>query len=146
MTVTVTRGQQKAVISRLTSWRTFAVLPRSSENGQIGQGVDEEFWEITADFHDGVESEAREEARAVVAAGLRRRTFADELRDLSPGDVVTVVAVDGFPITGRILGVGEDVVRVGEVVDGLGTARRRLVRIHDVRIAAVVRLVREPLR
>jgi hypothetical protein len=117
-----------------------------SEYGQIGQGVDEDFWEITAELRGGDDAEAREHARAVVAEARRRRTFADELRALAPGDVVTVVALDGVPITGRILGVGHDVVRVGEVVDAVGTARRRVVRVHEVRIEAVVRLVREPGR
>jgi hypothetical protein len=108
--------------------------------------VDEDFWEITAELRGGDDAEAREHARAIVAAARGRRTFADELRALAPGDVVTVIALDGTPITGRILGVGLDTVRVGEVVDTVGTARRRVVRLHEVRLDAVVRLVREPGR
>ncbi len=108
--------------------------------------MDEDFWEITAELRDDSEAEAREQARAILSAARRRRTFADELRSLSPGDVVTLVALDGSPITGRILGVGQDVVRVGEVLDPVGSARRRIVRFHDVRLDAVVRVVREPGR
>ena len=108
--------------------------------------VDEDFWEITAELRGGDDAEAREHARAIVAAARGRRTFADELRALAPGDVVTVIALDGAPITVRILGVGHDTVRVGEVVDTVGTARRRVVRLHEVRLDAVVRLVREPGR
>lgn len=106
--------------------------------------MDEDFWEITAELRADDDVDARERARAIVAAAHRRATFADELRALSPGDVVTVVALDGVPITGRILRVGQDVVRVGEVVDAIGAARRRVARFHEIRIDAVVRLVREP--
>lgn len=108
--------------------------------------MEEDFWEITAELRSDGDAEAHEHARAILAAARRRRTFADELRALSPGDVVTLVALDGSPITGRILGVGHDVVRIGEVLDPVGAARRRIVRFHDVRIDAVVRVVREPGR
>ena len=109
--------------------------------------MDDEFWEIAAGLRDArLEAEQREEARAIVAGARARRTFVEVLRSISPGEVVTVVTLGGATITGRVLGVGADVVCVGEVVDPVGAARRRLVRRHDVRIDAVVRISREPGR
>jgi hypothetical protein len=106
--------------------------------------MDDEFWEIAAGLQgDGLEAEQREEARAIVAAGRGRRTFAEVLRAISPGEVVTVVTVDGASIAGRVLGVGADMVCVGEVVDPVGTARTRVVRRHDVRLDTIVRVVRD---
>jgi hypothetical protein len=111
------------------------------------RSMDDEFWEIAAGHRaDGLEAEQREEARAIVAAGRARRTFADLLRAISPGEVVTVVTVDGASIAGRVLGVGADTVCVGELVDPVGAARRRVVRRHDVRLSAVVRVVRDAAR
>ncbi|HZR13214.1 MAG TPA: hypothetical protein VFC33_08190 [Acidimicrobiia bacterium] len=109
--------------------------------------MDDEFWEIAAGLRDdGLEAEQREEARAIVATGRARRTFVGVLRAISPGEVVTVTTVDGTLVTGRILGVGADTVCVGEVVDGAGTARRRVVRRHDVRVETIVRVTRDPGR
>lgn len=108
--------------------------------------MDDDFWRIAAELNTEDGAEAREEARAIVAAGQARRTFADELRAVAPGDVVTIVALDGASVTGRILGVGRDVVCVGEVADAIGAARRRIARRHDIRLDAVVRMVREPAR
>jgi hypothetical protein len=125
-------------VQNRSGW-TLAGMEHGSEH--------EDFWEIAAGL--GVAApdhtaDQREEARSIVAAGRARRTFADELRSLAPGDVVTIVTVDAVAVTGRILGVGSDVVSVGEVPDGSGAARRRVVRRHDIRLDAVVRMVREP--
>jgi predicted N-acetyltransferase YhbS len=108
--------------------------------------MDDDFWRIAAELGGEEAAEQREQARAIVAAGRARRTFADELRAVAPGDVVTIVALDGVSITGRVLGVGRDVVCIGEVADVIGAARRRIARRHDVRLDAVVRMVREPVR
>ncbi|HEY7136056.1 MAG TPA: hypothetical protein VIB48_13410 [Acidimicrobiia bacterium] len=108
----------------------------------------DDFWEIAAGLGLGEpehRAEQHEEARAIVAAGRARRTFVEELRSLAPGDVVTIVTVDAAAVTGRILAVGRDVVSVGEVADPSGAARRRVVRRHDIRLDAVVRMVREPV-
>ena len=84
------------------------------------------------------------EAREIVAAGVATRRFVDELRRIGPGEVVTVVAADGEPLRGRVLGVGADWLRVGEVADETGTGRTRLLRVHDLRLDAIVRVTREP--
>ena len=83
------------------------------------------------------------EAREIVAAGLATRPFAVEVRRIAPGEVVTVVATNGAPLRGRIVGVGADWLRIGEVADDIGTARARFVRVHDLRIGAIVRITRE---
>jgi hypothetical protein len=83
------------------------------------------------------------QAREIVAAGTAGRSFADELRRISPGDVVTVVASDGAAVRGRIVVVGADWLRVGEVADETGSRRARLLRVHDVRIDAIARVTRE---
>ncbi len=84
------------------------------------------------------------EAREIVAAGVATRRFVDELRRIGPGEVVTVVGGDGEPLRGRLLCVGADWLRVGEVAEETGTRRTRLLRVHDVRLDAVVRVTREP--
>jgi hypothetical protein len=88
-------------------------------------------------------SEQLGEAHEILSAGIAARGFGDELRRIPPGDVVTVVAGDGAPVRGRILCVGADWLRVGEVADDSGSRRVRLVRIHDLRFAAIVRVTRE---
>lgn len=101
-------------------------------------GGEAEFWEIASGL-DG--EEARTRALDYLAAD--RPSFADLLRRRVPGEVVSVFMVDGESVRGRILEVGTDVLRVGEVGDTTGTARRRVLRCHDVRLDAVVRIVRE---
>jgi hypothetical protein len=88
-------------------------------------------------------SEQLGEAREIVTAGIAGRGFGDEIRRIPPGDVVTIVGLDGQPLRGRIVGVGADWVRLGEVGDAIGTRRARLLRVHDLRIDAIVRVTRE---
>jgi hypothetical protein len=96
-----------------------------------------------ADLRREARLEQEGEAREIVAAGLAARPFVEELRRVAPGDVVTVVATDGEPLRGRILGVGADWLRLGEVGDTDGTARARVRRTHDIRLGAIARVSRE---
>jgi hypothetical protein len=97
------------------------------------------FWELAS----GIDAaEARTRAADELAAD--RPSFADLLRRLPAGEVVTMVTIDGADIRGRVLEVGSDVVRLGEVSAGAGAKARRVVRCHDIRLAAVARLVWEP--
>jgi hypothetical protein len=96
-----------------------------------------------ADLRREAELEQLGEAREIVAAGLAARPFVDELRRGAPGDVVTVATVDGQTLRGRILGVGADWVRIGEVTDEVGAGRVRSRWVHDVRLDAIVRVTRE---
>jgi hypothetical protein len=95
------------------------------------------------DLGVGARSEQLGEAHEIVAAGIAQRTFLEELRRISAGEVVTVVGIDGVPIRGRIVALGADWLRVGEVADEVGSRRSRLLRVHDVRLGAVVRVSRE---
>ncbi|MGZ6963080.1 MAG: hypothetical protein ACXVKA_02570 [Acidimicrobiia bacterium] len=99
--------------------------------------------EQLSELRFGATSEHLGEADEIVAAGVAARGFADELRRVAPGDVVTVVATDGAPLRGRILGVGADWLRVGEVADEIGSRRARLLRVDDFRLDAIVRVTRE---
>jgi hypothetical protein len=99
--------------------------------------------EQLSELRSEASSEQLGEAAEIVAAGTASRGFADELRRVAPGDVVTVVATDGSPLRGRILCVGADWMRVGEVADDTGTLRAKLIRVHDLRLDAVVRVSRE---
>jgi hypothetical protein len=85
----------------------------------------------------------RAEAREILAAGTANRTFGEMLTRIPRGDTVALVTVDGTILAGRVLAVGRDWVRLGEVADPTGTARARLRRVHDLRLEAIVRVVRE---
>jgi translation initiation factor IF-1 len=100
--------------------------------------------EELAELRTAARAEHLGEAREIEAAELAGRWFRDELRRIAPGDVVTVVAGDGQPLRGRVLRVGADWLRLGEVADGTGSARVRLRRVHDVALAAIVRVTRDP--
>lgn len=110
--------------------------------------MDDTFFELTeelaAELDAARRSEERAEAAEIVAAALQGRRFVDHLRRLGPGERVTVVTVDGACVQGRLLAVAADWCCVGEVTDDLGTARRRVVRVHDVPLGAIVRVSREP--
>ena len=109
--------------------------------------MDDSFAQITNAFADELArervAEHEGEAREIVAAGDAARSFVDELRRVPPGEVVVLVATDGAPMRGRVVRVGADWIRIGEVADDLGSGRARLLRVHDVRLDAVVRLVRD---
>ena len=92
----------------------------------------------------GATAEQLEQAREIVSAGIGARTFGEQLRRIPRGDVVTLVAADGAALRGRVLDVGTDWLRLGEVADDAGTRRVRLRRVHDVRLDAVVRVTRGP--
>ena len=96
-----------------------------------------------AELRTGATAEQLDEAREIVAAGIAARPFVDQLRQIPPGDVVTVTASDGVALRGRVLQVGADWIRLGEVADEEGTLRVQLRRVHDVRLDAVVRVSRE---
>lgn len=85
----------------------------------------------------------RAEAREIVAAGTANRSFVELLTRIPRGDTVVLVTVDGTVLAGRVLAVGRDWVRLGEVADPTGTARARLRRVHEVRLEAIGRVVRE---
>ncbi len=93
----------------------------------------------------GASAEQVGEAQEIVAAGVATRRYADELRRIPAGDVVTVVGVDSQPLRGRILSVGADWLRVGEVADDTGSRRARVLRYHDFRLDAIVRVTRESI-
>ena len=99
--------------------------------------------EQLAEVGVGARSEQLEEAHEIVAAGIAQRSFSDELRRISAGEVVTVVGSDGTTLRGRIVALGADWLRLGEVADDVGSRRARLLRVHDVRLDAVVRVSRE---
>ncbi len=95
----------------------------------------------------GLEAELRwdhrAEAGSLIDGSRRRATFLDRVRSVPTGEVVTISCVDGTSLRGRIVGVGSDVVTLGEALETEGARRARLVRVHEVRTDAVVRLVRD---
>jgi hypothetical protein len=100
-------------------------------------------WELEAEFDSALRAEQEAEAAAILAAARASVTLRDQFRSVAPGDVVTVVATDGLATTGRILGVGADVVTLGETPDPWGARRLDMARIHHIPLRAVVRLITE---
>ncbi len=105
--------------------------------------MDEAFWEITEDLRRNEAGERYAEALAIYAAGVGARPFRDQVRRVPVGESVSMVTCDGAWITGRVVAVGLDWLRVAESIETEGAGRARVRRHHDVRIDAVVRLVQE---
>lgn len=103
----------------------------------------DEFEAIAASLLAEERYEQEEQARQVLTAGDAERGFADVVRRLPSGDVVTLTTVDGANLRGRVVRVGTDWLRLVEVAEETGTARVRGRRVHEVRLNAVVRVSRE---
>jgi hypothetical protein len=104
--------------------------------------MDDAFDAIAGELRRAAAWDQEAEARDIVAAADAARPFTAELRRIPPGEVVTVVAVDGTALRGRLGVVGCDWVRVEEVADA-GAARTRAGRRHDLPVAAIARVTRE---
>jgi hypothetical protein len=102
----------------------------------------DEFDAITAELRGEASREQVEHAREILAAADAACEYADVLRGIGPGEVVVVATVDGWVISGRIVRVGRDWLRIAEVRDELGTARVAPVRVHEVRLGGVTRVSR----
>jgi hypothetical protein len=93
-------------------------------------------------LHRRMEAEA--EAADLRAGVERSESFRDFLLDLPVGLIVGVVTMDGAEIWGRVEAVGTDKLRLAETPREPDLRERvRPLRVHDVRIDAVVRLVRD---
>lgn len=103
----------------------------------------DEFEAITADLWSAQRQEHEDQAREVLAASDAETRFSVWLRRLPRGEVVALVTIDGATLRGRVLRVGQDWIRLGEVADDGGTQRTECRRDHAVRMAAIVRLSRE---
>jgi hypothetical protein len=106
-------------------------------------GIEREISDLEARlaFHRRLEAEA--EARDLQEGRAREETFHDFLRDLPVGLIVGVVTVDGAELWGRVEAVGADKLRLGETPrEPDRAARLRPQRTHDIRLDAVVRVVR----
>ena len=103
----------------------------------------DEFEAITADLWSAQRLEHEEQAREVLAAADADADFVSWARRIPRGEVITLVTTDGTIMRGRVLRVGQDWIRLGEVADETGTARAATRRDHVVRIAAIVRVSRE---
>lgn len=102
----------------------------------------DEFDAITAELSAESRLEQVEYARELLAAADAARSFCDLVRSLPRGEPVALVTTDGQALRGRIVGVGEDWLRLAETADDEGTARVVARRIHEIRTAAVVRISR----
>ncbi len=102
----------------------------------------DEFEAIAASLLEEQRYEQEGQARQVLTAGDAARCFADVVRRLPPGDVISLTTVDGETLRGRVVRVGSDWLRLLEVAEETGTARVRGRRVHEVRLNAVVRLSR----
>jgi len=105
--------------------------------------MDDAFDAIAEELRREAAWEQRAEAREIVVAGTANRCFVDVLARIPRGEVVAVVTLDGSVLVGRVLAHGRDWIRLGEVADPTGTSRARLRRVHEVRVDAIVRIVRE---
>ena len=99
---------------------------------------------LEAQFFARRRAEAEAEARDLHAAHERSETLRDFLLDLPVGLVVGLVTVDGTELWGRVDAVGADKLRLAETPrEPAASQRARPRRLHDVRLDAVVRVVRD---
>ncbi|MGZ6885277.1 MAG: hypothetical protein ACXVJ7_07545 [Acidimicrobiia bacterium] len=106
----------------------------------------DDFDAITADLRAENCLEQEEQAREILAAADAERGYAEMLRRIPVGEVVTLTTIDGYTARGRVVRVGCDWLRFAEVADGAGTARLTARRIHEVRLDAIARISRESTR
>jgi hypothetical protein len=127
------------VFATFHGWETTSMNGHASDASDAFDAIADELSELRIE----ASAEHLGEAHEILAAGVAQRAFRDELRRIQTGDVVTVVGTDGVALRGRILRVGADWMRLGEVTDESGSRRARLLRVHDLRLDAVVRVTRE---
>jgi len=102
-------------------------------------GMDE-FDALTAELTAESRLEQVQQAREMLAAADGQRTYVEMLRRIPPSEVVALTMTDGVTVRGRIVQIGTDGLRLAEVGDGAVTARPR--RLHEIRLAAVIRVSR----
>ena len=99
---------------------------------------------LEAQFGASRRAEAEAEARDLHAAHERSETLRSFLLELPVGLVVGLVTLDGAELWGRVDAVGADKLRLAETPREPGARHRaRPRRLHDVRLDAVVRVVRD---
>lgn len=103
---------------------------------------DARLWELEVEFDGSLRAEQESAAKSMLAHGRNSETFLERLRLVASGDLITIALVDGSSLHGRVVGVGEDFLTLAESQETLGTARARSTRFHEVRLAAVARLIR----
>ena len=106
----------------------------------------DEFDAITVDLQATARAEQEEQAREILALADATRDYDEVLRAVPRREVIGLAFFDGTSLRGRVLVVGRDWLRLAEVVEEGGAARARPRRVHDVRLAAVVRISRESAR
>jgi hypothetical protein len=136
----------RALFARRKAPLLFASKERGGARmgGEMDRDLDRELaeWEESFRFHRRLEAEA--EARDITAEREHAESFRDFLLDLPRGLVVGIVTTDGAEIWGCIDAVGADKLRVAEASREVSpTDRLRPRRVHDVRLEAVVRVVRD---
>lgn len=102
-----------------------------------------ELWELGAEFDESLRREQESQAAAEQRGGRPTERFLNRMAETPVGEFVGIVTSDGALLRGRVLSVGADFVTLGETAERAGTVRGRLLRVHDIPLRGIVRLVRE---
>ena len=107
--------------------------------------IGEELAGLEAEFDGYRRNDAEAEARDRLHEAERAETFRDFLLALPPGMTLGLVTSEGAEVWGVVEAVGADKLRLSETGRSPvgASGRRRVRRVHDVRLEAVVRVIRE---
>lgn len=130
---------------RSVTYQNVSVPTKTPEDLGKANAVEEnELWELAAELDESLRREQESQAAAEQRGGRASERFLTRMAGTPTGEVLGLVTSDGALLRGQLLSVGADFVTLGETAERSGTERSRLLRVHEIPVGGIVRVVREP--